>query len=138
MTYAWPRICAATALLERVAEDRRDRVGVEVGAAAGPVHQRAADPLEALHDPLANLVGILSFRHAAVELDVERSHAGRADHPGGGVRGGLQVSADAAGVLAVEDVLGGHRAEDVDQRSHLLVLPAAEALLALERLVMAE
>ena len=41
-------------------------------------------------------------------------------------------------VLAVEDVLGGHRAEHVDQVAHRLAVPLAEALLLLERLVMAE
>ena len=41
----------------------------------------------------------------------------------------LEVAADAVDVLAVEDVLCGHRAEHVDEVAHRLAVPLAEALL---------
>ena len=50
----------------------------------------------------------------------------------------LHVAADAGRVLAVEDPLGRHRAEAPHELGHLLALPRAEALLLLERLVVAE
>ena len=50
----------------------------------------------------------------------------------------LEVAADAARRLAVEDVLCSHRAEHVDEVAHRLAVPLAEALLLLERLVVAE
>ena len=50
----------------------------------------------------------------------------------------LEVAADADRVLAVEDELGGHRADGVDQLAEHPALEGAEALLLLERLVVAE
>ena len=50
----------------------------------------------------------------------------------------LQVAADADRVLAVEDELGGHRPDDVDQLAEHPALEGAEALLLLEGLVVAE
>ena len=50
----------------------------------------------------------------------------------------MQVAADADRVLAVEDELGRHRADGVDQLAEHPALEGAEALLLLERLVVAE
>jgi hypothetical protein len=56
-----------------------------------------------------------------------------------GLRGDAQdVATHAVRVLAVEDPLGGHRAERPHEASELLAAEAAEALLLLERLVMAQ
>ena len=49
-----------------------------------------------------------------------------------------EVAADAVRVLAVEDALGRHRAEAPDDQADLLAAETAEALLLLERLVVAE
>ena len=77
-------------------------------------------------------------RPRAVELDRLGPHAAHADHPGGARGRALDVAADPGRVLAVEDVLGRHRPERPDQLADLLVAPAREALLLLDRLVVAQ
>src|SRR5262249_56668389 len=77
-------------------------------------------------------------KRLAVQLERLRRHAGGADHEAGAPGRGLEVAADADGVLAEEDELGGHRADRVDQVVEELTLESAEALLLLEELVMAE
>src|SRR5581483_11240911 len=73
-----------------------------------------------------------------LEVERGRRHAGRADHERGAPGRRLEVAADADGVLAEEDDLGGHRAERVDQVAEELALEGAEALLLLEEHVVAE
>src|SRR4051812_9874772 len=75
---------------------------------------------------------------AAVGADRPRPHPPHAAHPRRPPRRRLDVAAHAGGVLAVEDVLGGHRAQRPDQLADLLVAPAREALLLLDGLVVAE
>ena len=102
-----------------------------VVAARGAGHDLHADRLEALHDPLLRfLVGLV------VEWD--RRHRRSADHVRRPPGRALDVAADAVRVLAVEDALRGHRAERPDERADLLVAPAREALLLLERLMVSE
>src|SRR4051812_11534986 len=123
-------------LLDRVAEDARDHVGSVHAREVGAVDDPQPDPLEALHDLLLGLVALLvGLEVPAVEVDRLRPHRVDADHERGATRRALHVAADARGVLAVEDVLGGHRAQRPDELADLLVAPAREALLLLDRLV---
>src|SRR5690242_12125165 len=73
-----------------------------------------------------------------VDLDTLGAHARRADHPRGCRGRGMEVAADAARRLAVEDALGRHRAETPDDQPDLLAAEARETLLLLERLVVTQ
>src|SRR5438270_467967 len=61
-----------------------------------------------------------------------------ADHRGRGGGGGEHVAAHPLGVLAVEDMLGGHRTERHDQVAHHATAEVREALVLLHALVVAE
>ena len=100
----------------------------------GPVRfELEPDDLESLQD-----ASLLLRVEAFVEVDRLGAHARRADHERSETRHGLDVPADAARRLVVEDPLGRHRAEAPDQRRHLVRAPLAEALDLLGCLVVAE
>jgi hypothetical protein len=92
--------------------------------------------LAALHDLRARL--LLGGGLDARQLDPQRAHARGADHRRDACGRVLEIAADAARGLAVEDVLRRHGAEHVHEVAHRLALPLAETLLLLERLMVAE
>ena len=101
------------------------------------VHDPQADALEALHELLLDL-GQALLGDAPAQVERLGAHAAHADHARGDPGGALDVAAHAVGVLAVEDVLGGHGAERPDEVADVLVAPAREALLLLDRLVVSQ
>src|SRR5207244_12988504 len=123
-----------------VTQDAGERIVDEDADVAGAVPDLRADPLQALRDHVALLVeGLLGRAPVrAREVDLLRRHSAGADHPGRPGGRALDVAADPGRVLAVEDALGGHRAERPDQLRLFLRAPGAEALLLLARLVVAE
>ena len=74
----------------------------------------------------------------SVQIDALRTHACRPDHRRRARGRVLEIAADAARGLTVEDLLRRHRAEHVHEIAHRLAVPLAEALLLLERLMVAE
>jgi hypothetical protein len=93
---------------------------------------RRPDALEALHELLLDL-GQALLGHAPAQVERLGAHAAHAHHARRDPGGALDVAAHAVGVLAVEDVLGGHGAERPHEVADVLVAPAREALLLLDR-----
>ena len=110
VTYAWPRICAATVRLAGSPSTPGDRVGLERTAAARPRHDLQPDLLEAVEHLLARL--LLGLADPRRDVERLRAHRGAADHQRRPRRHAGDVAADAVRVLAVDDALRCHRAEE--------------------------
>ena len=101
------------------------------------MHDLRADPLEPLHHAILLGLAQLGVRDPVGQVDALGRHGGEADHAPGQPRDRADVAAHPGRVLAVEDDLGGHRAQDVDQAPEHLRAPVGEALLDLHRPVVA-
>ena len=136
--YAWPSSWAAMTRL--CGSDRTPAIGSCSNGPPVPERRMICVPICSKRFMIFSRASSSSSwsRTGPSSVDALRRHRARADHPRGAGRRALDVAADAGRVLAVEDPLGRHRAERPGQAAHLLVAPRAEALLLLERLMMAE
>ncbi len=121
--------------LRGIAQHAGDRIGVE--RAPPPLRLMIWSPIRSNRRRTSSRASLLGLAVARRHLERLRAHRRAADHPGRPPRDALDVAADAARVLAVEDALGRHRAERVDDVREHLVLEREHPVFLLDHPVVA-